>query len=1113
MKRRTIARSLFNRAALFALAACTLGRAAPESNGAEFFEKTVRPLFAQRCLPCHAAGEHPAGGLSLDSRESLLQGGSRGPAIVAGRPEESLLIRALRQTSNLRMPPGGKLGDAEIAILANWVLMGAPWASARALQSEKTKATFWAFIPPKDPAIPLVKNASWVKSPIDAFILAGLEAKNLEPAPPAAKRELIRRATFDLTGLPPTPEEVQAFLDDRDPNAFERVVDRLLASPRYGERWGRHWLDVARYADSNGLDENLVYSNAFRYRDYVIQAFNKDKPYDQFVREQLAGDLLPDAKDLATTFERWTATGFLSLGAKMLAEDDPVKMEMDIVDEQLDTASRAFMAVTIGCARCHDHKFDPIPQADYYSMAGIFKSSKTMENFKVVARWHEYVLAPPEDRARLQAHEAKIEAKSKEIDRLTRAENRKLADEAQSKVGDYLSAASDVLRYAQISLKPATHAGKAPSAEVRAAGSFDRGNAPRQLKKGETNVPSGEKGPFFAEYDVSVARAGNYQVDLLEEETGGGTADILINGALMKKGAKPVENRAASEDAGGWSVAGIFPFSAGRNTVRLENKSRFPYFEKLSVAPSALPVGTPVPKTDVQVAREYGINPGFLDHWAEEMSRAKGAPHSVLFAWYAFQSSGSLDYKSLSGWTSPAAKLFQGFHPKTREELAARYQELFRQADREWQILQTSRPHSNVAEAEGEMEDPAKKDSKEMGLPDASLDSFRELLYAKAGPFRAPEESQQYFPVTVQWQLAQLEKEHKELEAARSQYPQAMGVCEGTKIGDLPIHIRGSHWTLGETVPRQFPRAIAGENQPAIPAGQSGRLQLAQWLTRPDHPLTGRVMANRIWRWHFGRGIVPSVDNFGRLGEPPSNLPLLDWLALRFVEHEWSVKEMHRLMMLSNTYQMSTAHDARAAEIDPENTLLWRMNRRRLEAEEIRDAIMAVSGNLDLTAGGSILTYKDREYVSDTEKRGGGDYDRNRRAVYMPVVRSSMYEVFQAFDLPDPSTSNGDRNATVIAPQALFMMNGSVVLKHTGFMAEKLLARTDLQDAGRVRSAYERALGRSPSGKETDRALSFIAQVDGAMANRIADPVKRRIFAWQSFCKSLIGSNEFIYLN
>ena len=642
---------------------------------------------------------------------------------------------------------------------------------------------------------------------------------------------------------------------------------------------------------------------------------------------------------------------------------------------------------------------------------------------------------------------------------------------------------------------------------VRSAGSFERGNAPRQLKKGDPNVAEGAKGPFTAEYDVTVAAAGEYQLDLLEQETGGGTADIWINGTLMKKGAAP-QNLTGSEDARGWSAVGIFSLAAGRNTLRLEHKSRFPYFEKLAVAPSTIPAGAPVPKTNVQVARQYGINPGFVDHWAEEMRQAKGAPHSVLFAWYAFDAKGRLDDDSLSGWTSPATKSFKNFHPKTREQLAARYQELFEEAHRQWLALQRAHPQP---EPDDKAEDPAKKDSQQPALPDSSVDAFRELLYAKAGPFRAPAESLQYFPAVVQEQLTRLEKERKELEAAKPEFPQAMGVSEDAKIGDTAINIRGSHWTLGQVVPRRFLRVIAGENQPAIPQGQSGRLQLAEWLTAPGHPLTSRVMANRIWRWHFGRGIVPSVDNFGRLGEPPTNLPLLDWLALRFVERNWSIKQMHRMIMLSNTYQMSTAYDGHAAEIDPENTLLWRMNRTRLEAEEIRDAIMAVSGDLDLTAGGSHLNSKDRDEFG--YQRGGPDYDRNRRAVYIPLLRSSMYEVFQAFDLPDPSTSNGDRSATVVAPQALFMMNGSVALAHTRTMADKLLANADLDDAGRIREAYERALGRPPSSNEIDRALSFIAQVERAMKDRNQDPAERRAFAWQSFCKSLIASNEFMYLN
>ena len=1112
-----VARSLrrfFPPAGWIALVVASVSLSA-QITGPDFFEKNIRPLFIAKCYGCHASAT-PMGGLRLDSREAILKGGGRGPAIVDGKPNESVLIRAVRQTSDdLKMPPGGKLSDAEVALLAQWVAMGAPWSSepAKASNASAPAEKFWAFVPPKDPKLPAVKDSAWVKSPIDAFVLAGLEAKNLKPAPAATKRELIRRATFDLIGLPPTPEEVKAFLADDRPDAFARVVDRLLASPRYGERWGRHWLDVARYADSNGLDENLVYRNAWRYRDYVINAFNKDKPYDEFVREQLAGDLMTKGQDLATTFERWTATGFLSLGAKMLAEDDPVKMQMDIVDEQLDTTSRAFMGLTVGCARCHDHKFDPIPQADYYSLAGIFKSSKTMENFKVVATWHEYVLAPEEDRERLTAIIEKIKAKNKEAGALIREEDHKLAEVARRKLGAYLLAASDLLRYEQMTVAPVLSGGKtAPQGAVlREAASFDRGNVPKKFEKGKPNTVEGQKGPWFAEYDVTVPAAGVYELDMLEEETGGGTADVAVNGVVLKNGAAPVENRAASPDAGGWSVTGFFPLKAGHNVVRLEHKSRFPYFEKLLLTPNPLPKDSAVPLSTLQIARQYSINPGYLDHWAEELQRAKGAPHSELFAWFAFQADHRLDAQNLSAWTSPAAKLFEGFHPKTAEELAARYEQLADEADRQWHAYEAAHPPDKPVDDEAE--DLAPKAAPKQILADGGLDALREMLYAKAGPFRAPDDSRQYFPAEARAQLEAIEKGRQELEKSKPDYPRAMGVMEGSKPADIAIHLRGSHWTLGRVVPRGFLHVIAGDNQTPIPAGESGRLEFAEWLTTPNHPLTSRVMANRIWRWHFGRGIVPSVDNFGRLGERPTNQPLLDWLAVRFVEHGWSIKELHRLIMLSNTYRMSARYDEHSAEVDPENKLMWRANRQRLEVEEIRDAIMAVSGDFDLAMGGSMLSYRDRQYVSDTEKRGSVDYDRNRRAVYMPVVRSSLYEVFQAFDLPDTATSTGDRAATVVAPQALFMMNGTVVLKHTHEMADQLLKRQDLDDAGRIRDAYERALSRPPSPGEIDRALSFIAQIDRAMLARKPDDAERRLFAWQSFCKALLSSNEFIYLN
>jgi hypothetical protein len=499
-----------------------------------------------------------------------------------------------------------------------------------------------------------------------------------------------------------------------------------------------------------------------------------------------------------------------------------------------------------------------------------------------------------------------------------------------------------------------------------------------------------------------------------------------------------------------------------------------------------MPAGSAAPKSTVQIARQHDVNPSFLEQFVEHLARSRGAAASVFYAWEIFGTE-----KSIGEWTSPAAKLFAGFRPADRAALAARFQELFNDALRSREALANP----------------------EAALPDAGLEALRQALFEKFGPFRAPGDARDYYPEESRQQLAALEREAKKLEDATPEFPRAMGVRDGANIADLAIHIRGSHWTLGETVPRRFLRAIAGEQQAPLPEKSSGRLELARWLTEKNHPLTSRVMVNRIWRWHFGRGIVPSTDNFGRLGEPPTNQPLLDWLAVRFVESGWSVKDMHRLIMLSSTYQMSSEYDARSAEADPENTLLWRMNRRRLEAEEIRDAITAVAGNLQFVAGGSIMNYKDRQYVANTSRRGDIDYDRTIRAVYIPVVRSSMYDVFRAFDLPDPSTPNGDRDSTVVAPQALFMMNSSLVLKHSRSLAESLLGDGAIDDAGRIRVAYERALARPPSARETDQALTFIARVEKALADRQDEGEERRALAWQSFCKALIASNEFIYLN
>ena len=1036
-------------------------------DGPAFFEKNIRPLLVQQCLGCHSASSNPVmGNLRLDSRELLLKGGSRGPSVIPGNPSESLLLKVVRHTAGpLRMPPGPKMKDADAALLAQWIQMGAPWGNSTTAVAPPPQQKFWAFNPPAKSPLPAVKNSAWIRTPVDAFILASLESKGLSPAAPADKRTLIRRATYDLLGLPPTPAEVDSFLADSSPDAYAKLIDRLLASPRYGERWARHWLDVARYADSNGLDENLVYKNAHRYRDWVIAALNADQPYNRFLTEQLAGDLLP-AADAQSQYNQWTATGFLTLGAKMLAEDDPRKMEMDIVDEQLDTTARVFMGLTVGCARCHDHKFDPIPTADYYSLAGIFKSTRTMDNFKVVAKWHEHVLAPKADRDRLAAHLTKIEAKRKEIEQITKRENDALAQVAMNRLGAYLQASAQALRDAQIQIAPLE---SAPHAITRDAAAFQNGNINRTLAKKNANTPKDSKGPYFAEYIIDAPRAGNYQLDILNQEKGGGTPDLYINGVWTRAGDPPVQNREASPETAGWRYLAIIPLNAGPNTIRFEHRTRFAYFEKILLAPHTSPQ---TPLTPVQIANRFQINPGYLDRLLEYLDQSQAAPASPLYAWEILSTNGDR-----AAWTSPVSPLFAGT-PASPDAVAARYESLFQQALQEG------------------------KDTKDPGLK-----ALHDFLTAKAGPFSPPANARRYYAAAVRDQLTALDAELKSLEDATPEFPRAMGVREGDQIADLPIHLRGSHWTLGESVPRRFLRAISVSDPPAIPANASGRLQLAEWLTRPDHPLTSRVMVNRLWRWHFGRGIVPSVDNFGRLGEKPSNQPLLDFLAVTFVEQGWSLKAMHRLLMLSNTYQQSSALNARAVEADPENILLWRMPRRRLEAEAIRDAIISVSGALDLqNPGGSILKYKDRQYVANTSKGGDVDYDRPIRSVYVPVVRSSLYDVFSAFDLPDPTTSNGDRDSTVVAPQALFMMNSSIMLRHSRRLADTLLADSSLDDRARIQRVFERALARPASASEIDEALTWIARFEKQWNGD-------RAKAWQSFAKSLLSSNEFIYLN
>lgn len=1078
------------------------GGALPTAAQLEFFERKVRPLLIERCHECHS-GDAEEGGLRVDSLAALLRGGERGPAIIPGDPKNSLLIRAVGHGETLQMPPKQKLAATRIAELAEWIRQGAPWPDQPlATQAAKSPATarsatplmsysaeqrtHWALQPIVPQAAPSVERRGWLQSPLDAWILAPLEQAGIGPSPPANRAALLRRLTYNLTGLPPSPEELADFTADRAPDALSRTVDRLLASPRHGERYGRHWLDLARYADSNGLDENLAYANAFRYRDYVIAAINRDKPYDRFVQEQLAGDLLPHA-DAESERDGLVATGFLSLGAKMLAEDDPVKMQMDIIDEQIDTLGKCFLGLTLGCARCHDHKYDPIDSHDYYALAGIFKSTRTMVNHNVVAVWQERPIADKETIARRDKLRGEANAKRNEAAKVAEAATREILDRERLRAADYLREAT-VRLLRQDLLASAKPYGDLPRDKqqavagliVREAESFDRGNVAKDtinygsgigvlVNRGET--------PNFAEYDIEIPAAGAYRVELRYAAQDRRPCRLLVNGRLTLPAVADRATGSWQPDGQRWFIEGLVELPAGRIVLRLEQPQFFPHIDKLLLAPatvddalkltniasSAAPTAAPTtaltlaPTPAANAIPERPLDTELLGQWTEFLDKQRKddkfiqeSPFGVWIAVVMRRDATLLKSDRARDWARQlgldlAVPVTDG--PLDLAAWTERYARLWRE----------------------------------------SADA-RRLLEAPPGPFAAPKNIEQSFAAATKSQLAALRDEAAALEKAMPPVPEAMAVSDD-KPTNLRIHFRGSHLTLGEEVPRRFLRAVQPELAPsdAISTGGSGRLELARWITRPAHPLTPRVIANRVWLWHFGQAITRSPDNFGMLGERPTHPELLDWLAAELPRREWSLKALHREIVLSAAYGMSGTYRAAADAADPENRLLWRVPRRRLSAEEIRDSLLAVSGRLDRRMGGTYLPTRNRNYVTSTANVNPEIYDLTARSVYVPVVRSALYEVFQAFDFADPSVLAGQRDATTVAPQALFMMNSKLTAEASQGLAEQLLAWPAMDDADRVTRLFELAYARPPRTGERERVAAFLASYADAARAAIAN--------------------------
>ena len=818
-----------------------------------FFESKVRPVLIKRCYECHSTEKKIKGGLNLDSRAGWQEGGDNGPAIVPGDLTKSLVIKAVRYLDkDFAMPPKSRLPADEVAILEEWVKRGAPDPRTDdAAKAAKPKRSidleagrkFWAFQPVANPTAPAVKDSVWPKDPFDRFLLAKIEAKGLKPAGDADRHTWIRRVSLDLTGLPATAEEVLAFANDNSDAAYAKVVDRLLASPAYGERWARHWLDLTGYADMIGTSNEVFAEHAWRYRDYLIQAFNQDKPFDLFIKEQLAGDLMP-ASSPEQRASQLVATGFLMVGDLEIVNPDKAKMETDHIDTQLIKIGGAFLGMTMGCARCHDHKFDPVGLEDYYGMAGMLRSSPSSGKMVGFGVWSTIRSVPlPESPTQL-AERQKAEAE---------------------------------------------HAAKLTTLKAE-------------------------------------------QARLTEENKA-----VVAKLAALEKTTKESPVAAA-----------------------------------------------PTPKPSPE--------------------------HDAL--------------------------------TKRRDEIAA-------------------------------------------------------LLKTKGS-----------------------EIQHAEF--FKSKAPKAFAMQDDAKPADMPIYVRGNPYATGAIVPRGALRVASWDKFPAIPAGQSGRLQLAEWIADRRNPLTARVTVNRLWQKLFGEGLVRTVDYFGERGERPSHPDLLDHLATRFMADGWSQKRLLRGLVLSHTYRLTSANHAEGLSLDPENRLFWRMNRQRLEAEAIRDSLLKVSGELASKSGGPSLALEIIENTGALAAAGinppSYHHRKSRpsqefeRTVYLPVMRngpSSADKIRSFFDFVDPASIAGQRNQTVMPTQSLFLLNNDLVRKRAGALAKQLIAAHANEDA-RLESLWLRAWNRPITAEERTNARNFLQEITPLLKTPRA-PDALEAARWQELCHSLLASNAFIY--
>jgi Protein of unknown function (DUF1553)/Protein of unknown function (DUF1549)/Planctomycete cytochrome C len=938
------------------VASCTAGAAAnanaPPQSRLDFFEKRIRPALAARCWKCHGAKKQAAG-LRLDSRAAVLKGSENGPVVVSGKPQASRLMAVLKHTGDVKMPPDKKLSKQTIADFSTWVRLGLPWAkSSQATRTLPASGSLlrshWAFRPIRRPPVPTVKHRDWPRTPVDRFILAKLETAGLSPSRRADRRTLLRRVTFDLIGLPPTPEELSRFEADRSPSAFAKVVDRLLASPRYGERWGRFWLDVARYADNKGyvFFEEKKFPWAYTYRDYVVRAFNEDKPFDRFVLEQLAADKLDPGDDKSAL----AAMGFLTLGGRFMNNTH------DVLDDRIDVVSRGLMGVTVTCARCHDHKFDPISQAEYYALYGVFRSSAepTLQP----------LFRPPPHTPQYAKFDAEMQKRLKALEDFVASKHRALVADGRKRVAGYLAAA-----YAQRNQPPTDDF--------------------------MLLTPAGELHPSMIH---------RWQ--------------LYLENAKRKR--DPV-----------WTIWHWY---------------------------ADIPDGQFPAKADAVTHRVQSQNPGPfpIDEGAEN-PRVLPVNRFVLAA-------------------------FRKHPPRTMKDVAARYAEVLHAVEAEWKSRPVVAAKPGVPRHACGFADP---DKEQLRLvfhgPDAPPIVPRTMGYGSLS-LLPDRESQAVFQKLIKavekWSMT-----------GPGAPPRAMVLVDRGRPYQPRIFRRGNPSRPGRYVPRVLPRFVG--RRIVLPPDGSGRLALAKAIVDPRNPLTARVIVNRLWQQHFGAGLVTTPSDFGTRSSPPSHPELLDWLATELIRGGWSLKRLHREILLSAVYQQSSAklisHYGNPQSVDPENRLLWRMNRRRLDFEAMRDALLFVAGQLDQKLGGPPVNLQ-------------GNNFETRRTLYGFVDRMNLPGLYRAFDFPSPAATSPGRETTTIPPQALYLMNHQFVRR----AAEWLVRRPDVASCKRTDKRLERLFAilfnRRPSPVERRLARGFLGMKPG-------------VEVWTRFAHGLLMTNEFVFVD